>query len=36
MKDDYALSGPAGQDAVARGRANPKWYRTNVPPDAIR
>jgi fatty acid desaturase len=36
MIKDYALSGPAGQNSVASGRANPKWYRTSVAPDAIR
>jgi len=36
MAKDYALSGEAGREAVASGRANPKWYRTNVPPEDIR
>jgi len=36
MVKDYALSGEAGREAVASGRANPKWYRTNVAPEDIR
>lgn len=36
MAKDYTLSGDAGRAAIAAGLANPKWYRTDVPPDAIR
>lgn len=36
MANDYALSGEAGRAAISSGRANPKWYRPNVPPEAIR
>lgn len=36
MAKDYALSGDAGRAAVTSGRANPKWYRTPVPPEEIR
>ena len=36
MTKDYSLTGPSAQAAVAEGLANPGWYRTEVPPEAIR
>ena len=36
MAKDYSLTGEAAQRAKAEGRANPTWYRTNVPPAQIR
>ena len=36
MAKDYSLTGEAAQRAKAEGRANPTWYRTNVPAAQIR
>lgn len=36
MPQDYSLLGSTGQQAEATGLANPKWYRTDVDPSAIR
>ena len=36
MTKDYQLSGGAGQAAIENGTANPKWFRPDVDPKAIR
>lgn len=36
MKKDYSLSGKAGLAANESGLTNPKWFRPNVDPQAIR
>ncbi|MEP2028325.1 MAG: fatty acid desaturase family protein [Paracoccaceae bacterium] len=36
MPKDYSLSGEAGRLAMQRGLANPKWFRPDVDPLAIR
>ena len=36
MAKDYQLSGNAGRDAIENGIANPKWFRPDVDPQAIR
>lgn len=36
MIKSYSLIGETAADAIKDGFANPKWYRPDVPPDAIR
>lgn len=36
MTQDYSLLGDTGRKAVATGLANPKWFRPDVDPQAIR